>query len=108
MLYSIYDYDKELFISLFCENIDRPEFNCDGKCYLAKVQQEKNDEDAANRLKQLQTEIIYNYPERPATVDNVSTLDKGGIKKISYRKSLYAFDFTSSLVKPPEISTLNS
>ncbi|MBL7471539.1 hypothetical protein [Robertkochia sediminum] len=33
------------FIERLCENKDRPELNCDGKCYLAKMLQEADTEE---------------------------------------------------------------
>lgn len=35
MLYLDYELRKEFIIDNFCVNKDRPELNCDGKCYLA-------------------------------------------------------------------------
>ncbi|MDF9798966.1 hypothetical protein OKW21_004229 [Catalinimonas alkaloidigena] len=29
-----YEYNQEVFVRLFCENQDRPELQCNGKCFL--------------------------------------------------------------------------
>lgn len=37
LLTTFYYVDKELFIEKFCENIDKPELECNGKCKLKKI-----------------------------------------------------------------------
>ncbi|MCT3918912.1 hypothetical protein HZP98_04420 [Elizabethkingia anophelis] len=100
-LYVLYDYNQDLFITIFCENKSRPQMKCNGKCKLAKMQKEQNEKDAANTLKQLQTEIVYYHPIQSfnLTSDNVSFEEL--IKKIAYHKNLYYFVYTSQLLKPP-------
>lgn len=36
MLFLDYEIRKDFIIQNYCENKDRPELHCDGKCYLAK------------------------------------------------------------------------
>lgn len=43
--YIYYMTATEDFIERLCENKDRPELNCDGKCYLAKMLQESGNEE---------------------------------------------------------------
>lgn len=105
VLFSIYEYDKDLFISVFCENKNRPQLNCDGKCYLAKIQQEQKEEEAANRLKQLQTEITYNTPEKTLMITDDLVIYTEGLTQSDYYNKFYTFDFTLDMVKPPESTT---
>lgn len=42
--YLYYYTATEDFIERWCENKDRPELNCDGQCYLAKMLQNSSDE----------------------------------------------------------------
>ena len=44
-MYVYYSLDREGFIEQLCENKDKPELNCDGKCMLAKMLQAQTDED---------------------------------------------------------------
>lgn len=37
LTYSYYWLDQAGFIEQLCENKDRPELNCDGKCYLSQM-----------------------------------------------------------------------
>ncbi|RIV44062.1 hypothetical protein [Flagellimonas pelagia] len=44
-MYVYYSIDREGFIERLCENKDKPELKCDGKCMLAKMLQAQTDED---------------------------------------------------------------
>ena len=107
VLYTIYEYDTDLFITMFCENKSRPQLKCNGKCYLAKMQKEQNENDASNRLKQLQTEIVYFTPISPLSIAGNKICLKEESKQTPYYKEIYSFLFTSHLVKPPEVATLS-
>ena len=41
--YAFYLIDSETYIELFCENQDKPELHCDGKCSLSKATKETSD-----------------------------------------------------------------
>ncbi len=106
VVYSIYEYDKTLFISLFCENKNRSQLKCNGKCYLAKMQKEQDKKDAADLLKQFQTEIVYYNSALP--VYHLSDAPSFCAKEepIAYYNKRYSFLFTSHPVKPPEAIVL--
>lgn len=60
-LYLVYEYNNTLFENLFCENTDRPELDCHGKCMLAEMQNDQEkDDNSAHLLKQFQVELLYN------------------------------------------------
>ncbi|MCT3745493.1 hypothetical protein ACR78Z_03990 [Sphingobacterium thalpophilum] len=105
LLYVIYEYDTALFISLFCENQNKPQLKCNGKCKLAKMLKEQKEEEAAKVLKQLQTEVLYypqpvfTYPSRPEKFEEVKR------KHPLSNQSLYSFLFTMRNDKPPEYFT---
>jgi hypothetical protein len=102
LLYVLYEYDTELFISMFCENKSRPQLHCNGKCKLAKMLKEQKEEEAAKVLKQLQSEVfcysqpIFAYPSRPEKFEEVKR------KHPLSNQSLYSFLFTMRNDKPPE------
>ncbi|MFT5884765.1 MAG: hypothetical protein ACI9IP_001222 [Arcticibacterium sp.] len=68
-----YELRKDFIIQNFCVNKDRPELNCDGKCYLAKQlkaakQQDENESEAAFVDKLLVFECLslnsnYTFPD---------------------------------------------
>lgn len=105
VLYTIYKYDTDLFITMFCENKSRPQLKCNGKCYLAKMQKEQNENDASNRLKQLQTETVYFTLTTQLSVTGNEIYLKEESKQTSYKNKIYSFLFASYLVKPPEVAT---
>lgn len=45
-LWPVVDYvaNYEYIVTVLCENKDRPELNCDGKCYLAKQFEKQQEE----------------------------------------------------------------
>ncbi|WP_343690890.1 hypothetical protein [Chitinophaga sp.] len=58
ILYAVYEYDTQLFVTAFCENKNKPELHCNGKCQLAKMQQEQKDNNTEKLLKELQSEAL--------------------------------------------------
>lgn len=102
LVYAIYEYDLPLFISMFCENKDRPQIKCNGKCYLYKLQKEQDKKEATNTLKQLQTEIVYFNLITPFKLINNQLLFLKKAKQVIYYNKLYAFMFISHLKKPPK------
>ena len=51
-----YQLNKEYIARVLCENRDKPQLHCDGKCYLAKrlkAQQDKQDKETSERIQQL-------------------------------------------------------
>ncbi|MDR6197881.1 hypothetical protein [Siphonobacter sp. SORGH_AS_0500] len=48
-----FEFRKDYIIKYYCENRNRPELHCDGKCYLAKklkATQESQEKEASQRL----------------------------------------------------------
>ncbi|WP_229201787.1 hypothetical protein [Arsenicibacter rosenii] len=51
-----YQLNKDYIARVLCENRDKPQLHCDGKCYLAKrlkEQQDKQDKETAERVQKL-------------------------------------------------------
>lgn len=107
VLYTVYEYDTSLFVSVFCENKSRPQLKCEGKCYLAKMQEEQDKEDAANMLKQLQSEWVYYNSFSPIYIAEHEVGFVEEVTQTEYYNKSYSFLFTSHLVKPPEAIRLS-
>lgn len=45
-LTTFYYADRDSFVEIFCENTDKPELKCNGKCQLKKIAKETNSEDS--------------------------------------------------------------
>lgn len=102
VLYTIYMYDTKLFVTLFCENIDRPELKCNGKCEMAKMQKENKEKNASNTLKQLATDISCFSSTKPFYLaDNkVALLEIN--EQSAYYNNLYSFFYSRELLRPPQ------
>lgn len=51
-----YQLNKEYIARVLCENRDKPELHCDGKCYLAKrlkAQQDRQDKETTERVQKM-------------------------------------------------------
>ncbi|UYW01488.1 hypothetical protein K5I29_00620 [Flavobacterium agricola] len=98
----LYEYQKDLFVEIFCENITKPDMHCDGKCMLAKMQAEQNEQEATHVLKQLQTEMVFNINEPFFVVIPHKNTWVQVIPAPQYYTSLYSYLFTPTFINPPE------
>ncbi|WP_128546975.1 hypothetical protein [Larkinella soli] len=51
-----YQVNKDYIARVLCQNRDKPQLHCDGKCYLAKqlrAQQDRQDQETAERVQNL-------------------------------------------------------
>lgn len=106
ILYTIYEYDTTLFVKILCVNKNRQQIKCEGKCYLAIMKQEQDEKDATNKLKQLQSEVVYCNLFNPVyfTLNGKYKAEKSEFH--SFYNSLYAYLFASGTNEPPEHLTL--
>lgn len=106
LLYILYDFDSTLFVSMFCENKNRPQLHCNGKCQLAKMLKEKEQEDASNILKQLQKSNLIAFNDNNLLYERkFSTLNNS--KHPVEHQSNYCFSYFSKKYKPPKIHFLS-
>ncbi|MVM38664.1 hypothetical protein GO730_15800 [Spirosoma sp. HMF3257] len=57
-----YHANKDYIARVLCENRDKPQLHCDGKCYLAKqlkAQQERQNKETASRLQHMPTITLF-------------------------------------------------
>lgn len=89
------------FVERFCENKDRPELKCDGKCALSQMLSQKaDDEKRPINLDWLKKEIVlfigslttYTFVQQPRKV----------LHNVMYRV-LYDFHFFERIKHPPEV-----
>lgn len=62
-----YHVNKDYIARVLCENRDKPQLHCDGKCYLAKklkAQQDKQDKETAERVRNIPVWHLFcdDYP----------------------------------------------
>ncbi len=102
ILMTYYSLFTENFIENFCENKDRPELNCDGKCFLSKMlkkgdQQEKQRESIAISIAQLEYIMPNDHQAYFSLVDNVH-------KDFFFHRSTYLSAEIENTDKPPCLS----
>ena len=45
VFYTFYTVDRQDFVQMFCENKERPEMKCNGKCHMKKVMKSNSEDD---------------------------------------------------------------
>ncbi len=97
-LIAYYNINIEYIIQELCENKDKPQLNCKGKCYLKKKLNEANrtEKQTAGSLKQL---------ELPVFICNASYLKIIPFRNITvlpnYLKNLYSLSLSKFIFHPP-------
>ncbi|MFC2109062.1 hypothetical protein ACFLSU_00690 [Bacteroidota bacterium] len=99
LTYMFYSIDTEGFIALFCENIDKPELECNGKCHLKKVTETSN-ENPSKTMQLVDFKDIVLYNECISSVN--FTLPKLEQKQFFFYKNLYNYKISSSPFHPPK------
>ena len=89
----------EDFVERFCENKERPELNCDGKCALSKMLlEESKDEDPPINIAFLKTETIL-FLESGLEID-FAVYSNESPKNTNYINH-YSFNLSKKEVQPP-------
>ena len=91
----------EDFVERFCENKDRPELNCDGKCALSKMLlEESNDEDPPINIDFLKTETVL-FLESGMEIE-FAVYCSETLKNMDYDNH-YSFDLLKKEPQPPRV-----
>ena len=98
--YAYYELDPVGFIEKLCENKDKPELQCNGKCHLKKVAENSTDNQQepakSTSLKEI-TLFVINKLEY-----TISKIKKTEDKNFKY-KNLYAFSSIHQIDHPPQV-----
>ncbi|MBD0776915.1 hypothetical protein HPE56_03835 [Maribacter sp. ANRC-HE7] len=87
------------FIERYCENKERPELHCDGKCYLAKMLlQESNDDNPPINIDFLKNETVLFLEKSPAFDFNV---DRDPAMVNYHYTNNYDYNFQKKEIHPP-------
>ncbi|MDF0715097.1 hypothetical protein PY092_02955 [Muricauda sp. 334s03] len=98
-MYVYYSLDREGFIEKLCENKDKPELNCNGKCMLAQMLRAQAEDDEPMPLIGWEEVLVF-FMDLP--VYNVPTDGKETHTAFHYKNS-YSYHFNDTLIKPPMI-----
>ena len=94
---SIYELNTSEFIAEFCENQDKPELECNGKCHLSKQLVDVQKEPQSNEPPTLIPEQeLFVYQLIPNSAEYNSKKET-----IPFSLHPYVSDFTANLERPP-------
>lgn len=97
-MYVYYSLDRDGFIERLCENKDKPELKCDGKCMLAQMLTAQNDDKELPMPMIGWEQLLVFLVEPPAyTLQNVDGLKP---RFFQYTNN-YSYNFLHTLYKPP-------
>jgi len=101
LTYTYYYIDQSGFIERFCDNIDQPELECNGKCHLKDVVENKTTRDNVPESIALLEEInLFFYHKNRI---NFSIKDIETNKQIDCYFNLYSYTNVYSLYHPPQV-----
>ena len=98
LTYIYYNIDTVGFIEALCENKDKPEMQCNGKCHLKKIT--KNNTEEQNKpieLIDFKDILLYNQKEYTHQINNHTLLKKARFHYVN----LYNFSLLNSHFHPP-------
>jgi hypothetical protein len=97
-LIAYYNINIEYIIQELCENKDKPQLNCKGKCYLKKKLNEanKSEEQAAGSLKRLELPVFIcnSFDFKIIQYSDITILP-------NYLKDLYSLSLSELIFHPP-------
>lgn len=89
------------FIESYCENTDKPELECDGKCFLSDILDKKEKDTPKNASVFLENELIFTtYFFETDSVLDLSDLQN---QPTYFYTSLYKYHYLKSSFKPPAL-----
>lgn len=94
-----YSVDNQSFTEAFCENKDKPELKCNGKCQMSKLaEQDPSNEQNSNFLENLKREITlfisFSAPEEFIGIQNKSL-------PLFLYQNQYSFLYSRHIPHPP-------
>ena len=101
-VYAEFKSNQAYIAATLCENRDRPELNCQGKCYLMKKLKEAEDKEKKQEnqaQKKASVDLFFvNEPAAPVLLMTVPAKKKPSIQKFSLP------EFNREITQPPCIS----
>lgn len=95
---SFYLVDNSSFTELFCVNKDKPEMECNGKCELAKLNEDSTADQKPSHLDFLQRQVVlFLNPIKNLAIFHFS---EGPALVITYLNN-YKFQFLPRITHPP-------
>lgn len=96
----------DYIVNVLCENKDKPEMNCNGKCHLSKELAKEAGNDNKNPFR---NQISNSEIPQVLIVENISEfcfqneIDLSFPGEIGYRSNFHPLLFTSKILHPPQL-----
>ena len=100
-VYGWYALDMDSFVEKLCENKDKPEMQCNGKCYLTKMTANTSNKDS-NKVPEIKWEQLV-YCSVEVSTSEPSVKHKTNAHQFWYA-SLHSDTISSSIFHPPRYS----
>lgn len=103
LMYLWRNVNPTMFTSLFCENKDRPEMECEGMCKLHQVVDQES-EDSKKKSENVSVDIplsIFNLQDNFELEWKFFSSDDLNEDIVVPYSNLYRFEFTDKLIHPP-------
>ncbi len=102
LAYTYYTLDPIGFVENLCENKDKPELQCNGKCQLMKVSESQNsDQNIPKSIIDFKELILYPSPNTSFQLTQVKTTKR--LHFLSHYLNLYTFNNTNDCFHPPRV-----
>ena len=104
MTYAYYYVDQSGFIERFCENIEKPEMKCNGKCHLKDVVEKEttNEKIPIKLIAPKEITLFFDYDEDLDLAINIIERSK----KNDCYFNLYSYTKEYSWYHPPQVKRL--
>lgn len=100
IVYTWYTVDVDSFIEQLCENKDRPQLKCDGKCYLSKISKDASGQnDQTLPLLEWESWFFFN----PAIIFDDLLITTISLDKNFYYLTTFPKDITNTIFHPPQV-----
>ncbi|SDI53104.1 hypothetical protein [Winogradskyella thalassocola] len=102
LTYAYYELDPIGFIENLCENKDKPELQCNGKCQLMKVAESQNsDQNTPESIIDFKELILYLSPNTSFQLTQYTPIRRQYFS--SHYLNLYTFNNTNDCFHPPRV-----
>lgn len=102
VLHTFYSLNADAFISLFCENINKPALKCNGKCQFSKIASEQQKGQAEKVLLSLQQEVFLYHQLDDDEYFKFAFVGQFSIELMVFPKNQYAYLYYFRNDKPPQ------
>ena len=102
LTYAYYKLDPIGFVENLCENKDKPQLQCNGKCQLMKVAESQNsDQNTPESIIDFKELILYPSPNTSFQLTQYTPIKRQYFS--SHYLNLYTFNNTSDCFHPPRV-----